>query len=213
MVRLLVPLVLSLPAWLALIAGLRRDRRGVALAASAVWAGLVAIGLALLEIARPGSCARLFPGSASYAHAMLAWVDTGQGCEGDLACFLPQHLLHLLSFSFLALVTAGLGGLAMGCVLLGWMGAYTAGLALASGNCWALVVGWHPWAVVRVAGYLLLGVVLSEPLGRRGLPPLPGRGRWVAWSLGLCLGDLALKWLLAEWWRTKILWALFSEAP
>ena len=142
---------------------------------------------------------------------MLEWVTTGTGCEGDPRCFLPQHILHLGVFLLLARTTAGLGGLAMGAVLFGWMGAYTGALAARAVNPSALLLGWHPWAVLRVAGFILLGLACTEPMARRGLPPLPGRQRLWRWGLALCLADAILKGLAAEWWRLQVLLPLVGR--
>lgn len=201
----IIPALLATPAWLGLLACLRRGDRRRALLVVAVWAGVLGAGLPLLEWWFPGSCARLFPGAARYREAMLTWVQTGRGCEGTPACFVPQHLAHLVLFTLATVATAGLGGLAFGVVLFGWMGAYTGGLAQLSGSPLGLAVGWHPWATLRVAAFLFLGVALAEPLARWGLPPLPGRSRFLLRGLMLVAADLALKWLLAEWWRMSVL--------
>jgi hypothetical protein len=192
---------------------LRKGKRAQALAVAASWALLLALGLGILEWKLPGLVGLWFPGAQDYAQQMLHWVQTGEGCEGKLACFFPQHVAHLLLFACLTLSTGGLGGLALGSLLMAWMGAYTGGLAQASQSPWALILGWHPWAVLRVVGYLLLGVALAEPLIRGKRLHLPPGDRWIWAGLFLCALDLLLKALLASWWRSAVLLKLFTGAP
>lgn len=203
--RWILPWLLAAPVWWAFFGALRRGHRRRALLVVAVWALCLIVGLGLLEWQLPRTCAHLFPGAEHYREAMLTWVQTGVGCESTPACFIPQHLTHLAVFTLATVVTAGLGGLAFGAVLFGWMGAYTGGLAQLSQNPLGLVLGWHPWALLRVAGFLFLGVALGEPLARWRLPPLPGRSRLLLQGFTLLLADLALKWVLAQWWRTSVL--------
>lgn len=205
MIVWVLPWLLAIPAWWGLFRSLRRGNRRLALLVAAVWATALGAGLPLLEWNFPGICGELFPGATRYREAMLSWVRTGAGCEATPACFIPQHLAHLAIFAIASFATAGLAGLAFGVLLFGWMGAYTGGLAELSGSPQWLAVGWHPWAALRVAGFLFLGVALAEPLARWGLPPLPGRNRLFLRGLMLVAADLALKWLLAEWWRTSVL--------
>ena len=53
----------------------------------------------------------------------------------------------------------------MGAVLMNYMGHYVGTLAAASGRpALTMVLGWHPWAVVRIVSFVALGVILSAPL-------------------------------------------------
>ncbi len=203
---LAVPPVLGLLAWLPLVGALRRGRRGVAALVVAVWAGLLAAGTAALEAWRPGSCAAAFPRAAEYRQEMLAWAASGEGCESSVACFLPRHLLHAALFAAATVATGGYLGLVFASILFGWMGAYAGALAaLSEAPLAAAVAAWHPWAVVRVAAYIALGVALAEPLVGLGLPRPPGWRRWLlAGLVGLGL-DILLKALLAPWWWAHVI--------
>ncbi len=204
--HLLAPLVLGGVAWLPFRAALRRGSRRRAAAVAAAWALSLAAALPTLEASTPGLCAALAPGAAAYGRAMAAWVASGTGCEGDPGCFLPQHALHAAAFAIATAATGGLAGLAFAAVLFGWMGAYAGALGQLSGQpLLAAWLCWHPWAVVRVAAYLALGVVLAEPVARRRLPPLPGRRRWLAAGVVGLLLDVLLKAVLAEPWRRLVL--------
>jgi len=196
------PLALGLAAWVPFVAYLRAGRRGLATCTVVVWAACLMVGLPALEAVRPGSCGRLFPGASRYAEEMLAWARTGAGCESDPACFVPQHLRHGTGFAVATVVTAGAVGLGFAAVLFGWMGAYAGALGAAAGNAVAAGLAWHPWALVRVAACVALGVGLAEPLARWGRPALPGRWRWLAAGTAGLLADVALKAALAQaWWR------------
>lgn len=203
--RWVLPVVLAGLPWLPfralLVAGRRRAGAGLVV----VWGLGLAVLLGALEFRWPGLCGRLFPGASSYAGEMLTWVRTGSGCEGTPACFVPQHLIHLAAFVGLTAATGGFGGLVLAAVLFGWMGAYTGQLAAAAGTSWAILAGWHPWAVLRVAGFILVGVGFSEPLLLRSPRALKHNRRWWLAGFGLCLADLVAKWLLAEPWRVHLL--------
>jgi len=208
---LAVPVLVALAGWIPFLRALRRGSRRAAAVRIGGWALALVVGLPALELAVPGGCAPFFPGAPAYAQEMLQWARRGTGCEGEPACFLPQHALHAGAFAAATLLTAGLAGLAFATVLFGWMGAYAAGLAGATGQpALAVLLAWHPWAVVRVAAYVALGVALAEPLARRGLPRLPGRGRWLAAGLAGLLLDVLLKATLAQLWRRAVLLPLLQ---
>lgn len=203
---LVVPPLIALAAWLPLVVALRRGRRGVAALVVASWAVLLATGTAALEVWRPGSCAAVFPRAGEYQREMLAWANGGKGCESSVACFLPRHLLHAALFTAATVATGGYLGLVFASILVGWMGAYAGGLAaLSSAPLSAALAAWHPWAVVRVAAYIALGVALAEPLVGFGLPRPPGWRRWLLVGLVGLLLDLVLKALLAPWWWAHII--------
>lgn len=204
--HLLVPPLLGACAWVPLLRALRQGSRRRAAAWIGAWALALATLLPALEATVPGVSGNLFPGAVPYASEMMSWVRTGVGCEGAPSCFLPQHAAHAAAFAAGALATAGLAGLVFAAVLFGWMGAYAGALGAASGApALAAVLCWHPWAVLRVAAYVALGVALAEPFARLGLPPLPGRARWFAAGLAGLLLDVLLKTALADAWRSAVL--------
>ncbi len=203
---LVVPPALALVAWLPLVAALRRGRRGVAALVVAAWAVLLAAGTAAIEAWRPGSCAAAFPRAAEYRQEMLAWADSGEGCESNIVCFLPRHLLHAALFAAGTVATGGYLGLVFASILFGWMGAYAGGLAaLSEAPLTAALAAWHPWAVVRVAAYIALGVALAEPLVGFGLPRPAGWRRWLLAGLAGLVLDILLKALLAPWWWAHVI--------
>lgn len=203
--RWVLILVLAALPWVRFRQLVVQSRRRVAALLVAGWFLALAMALAFLESRFPGTCGRLFPGAQAYAEGMLEWVRTGSGCEGTPSCFLPQHLMHLALFLGLTWATGGFGGMAMATVLFGWMGAYTGKLAVLAESPWAFVAGWHPWAVLRVVGFVLLGVAFSEPLLGGGLSALRKSQRWWLPGFAFCLADLLVKWFCAEAFRVSVL--------
>jgi hypothetical protein len=71
-----------------------------------------------------------------------------------------------------------------------------------------MVLGWHPWAVIRIASFVAIGVVLSAPLlgwiarftvdWRAARTPL-------IWACGGLIADVAIKALLAPAWQRLLL--------
>jgi len=94
-------------------------------------------------------------------------------------------------------------------VLMNYMGHYVGTLAGVSRHPAAIMLlAWHPWAVIRVISFVVLGVVLSAPLLSRLL-----RFR-IDWAIGKrlllwsCLGliaDIVLKALLAPAWQRLLI--------
>src|SRR5206468_2532133 len=83
--------------------------------------------------------------------------------------------------------------------------------ALALGVCAtlpALVLGWHPWAVIRIVSFVVIGVVLSAPLlswlGGFRVDRRTAR-QLLAWAAVGLIADVALKWLLAPTWHRLLL--------
>ena len=82
--------------------------------------------------------------------------------------FLPQHARDAALFSTLAIATGGTLAMPMGAALMNYMGHYVGALAAASPNPKPLLLlGWHPWSIVRIVSFVAIGVVLSAPLWSR----------------------------------------------
>jgi len=90
-----------------------------------------------------------------------------------------------------------------------YMGHYVGALAAASARpALTMILGWHPWAVVRIVSFVTLGVVLAAPLlslilgfrfDWRAARPLVGYA-----AAGLVV-DVVMKWLLAPAWQKLLL--------
>jgi len=81
-------------------------------------------------------------------------------------------------------------------------------LGAASVHPWkAMLLAWVPWAVIRIASFVTLGVVLSGPmLARQDRFPyrLRDQRRWIWLGFAGLLADVVLKWALAPSWREMI---------
>jgi len=93
----------------------------------------------------------------------------------------------------------------MGAMLVNQMGHYVGTLAASSRRpAVTMLLAWHPWAVIRVISFVVIGVVLSAPIwsavaGRRVDWPV-GRRLLVLAAAGLVC-DIVLKSLLAPAWQ------------
>lgn len=204
----LVPVLNTLAAFPFMYAPLRRGQVPQAIARMLVWAAALGACATILAFARPSQTARLFVHASAYEREMLAWVVTGQGAESDPSRFVPQHAAHAAIFCGLALATGGAAAMPMGAALMNYMGHYVGALAARSPHpLLTAFLAWHPWALVRVAGFVALGVLLAGPLlSRLGRFPFQLRahaGLLGTAAAGLVL-DVLLKWMLAPAWREMI---------
>lgn len=207
----LFPLLLAAPLAPPFVLAVRRGRRGRACATALLWAAALALSAVSVSMRSPVEAERAIWRSRAYAEETIAWVRTGEGPEADPRVFLPRHLLELAAFAVLALLTGGVGGLVLGAALLNYMSFYVAALWRLSGAPAALLLGWPPWALVRILAYVALGTALAGPLAARGLPRerRPAFARWllVCGLAGVVL-DLLLKSTLPPAWRQLLLRSL-----
>lgn len=217
-VRWLLPVLNTVPAYAAMVLLLRRGRRDRAVAAMLAWAATLAVvGTLFLRFWPQPPDALVFNGP-QYREEMFRWIRTGLGAEGSPRLFLPQHLLHLLAFVALSLLTASAVSIFMGALLMNYMDFYVASLARAGVPGWAAtLLGWQPWAICRVAAFCILGVVLSEPLLSR-LARYPCEGlraarRWAYIAAAGILADWVLKAALAPTWGLWLRSLLPAASP
>ena len=143
-----------------------------------------------------------------YAAEMLHWVRTGEGPEGSPRLFLPIHARHFAAFCVLSLVSLGGLGLVLGTILLNYMNFYVAELIrISTDPILALAMGWPIWAILRVAGFVAVGVGTAA-LGMRFLArlrhrpeALPSPTRVLLLGVVLVLTDIVLKATLAPFWQ------------
>lgn len=189
------------PVLFALLAGQKRKR---ALATMLFWALAMGVVTVLATVYFPARAeASIFHGK-EYAGEMFHWIKTGEGAEGDPAQFVPQHLLHLLIFTVLSFASGSIFSLFMGAVLMNYMCFYVGSLMNASNDALlAALMGWHPWSIIRVVSFVVLGVILGEPvicrITRRKYEFAEVRlFFWLA--LAGILVDIIMKAFLAPWW-------------
>lgn len=200
----LVPVLNTLPALPVLVLRLRRGRVGPAVADMLAWAATMAVAATALSYWAPDATGQLFVHAETYRTEMFTWVRTGVGDENQPARFLVTHAWHAAAFCLLSLASGSVLSLAMGAVLMNYMGHYVGALASAGASPVPLaVLGWHPWSVVRIASYVVLGVVLGGPVLARVAGFAFRLRAQRAWLLAAALGltaDAVLKWLLAPRW-------------
>lgn len=201
----LLPALNTLPAYLTMVALLRRGERRHAVVAMLVWAVALAVGGTVSFALWPRPVDAVVLNGPAYREEMFAWILTGVGRESQPSRFLPQHVGHLAGFVVLSLATASALSITMGAVLMNFMSFYVASLARAGVPAWAVVLlGWQPWAICRVAAFCTLGVVLAEPLLARVLKyrydGLRGARPYVLAAAAGILADWILKALLAPSW-------------
>lgn len=208
----LVPVLNTLPAWIVMARTLRRGQVTRAIAVMLVWAATMAVSsttMSAMGWSRSGSAAGddLFLRSW-YRDEMLVWVRTGQGAESDPGTFLPRHALHAGVFAAASAASGGVLSMPMGAVLTNSMGEYVGALAAQSARpVVSAVLAWHPWAVIRVVAFVLLGVLLSAwslaRADRRVFSLRPHR-LWIAAAVVMLVLDVALKALLAPTWAVLL---------
>ena len=191
----LLPLLNTAPAYVVLARRLGRGDRAGAVVAMLLWAAALAVAGTLSFALWRSPVDGLVLNGPAYRDEMLHWIRTGEGREGSLRLFLPQHLLHLGAFVALCLPTASALGILLGAVLMNFMSFYVASLARAGVPAGAVVLlGWQPWALCRVAAVDERGEDVAA------LAPSGSRRRYViAAALGL-LADCVLKAVLAPTW-------------
>lgn len=205
----LMPALNTLASFPFMVAALAEGHVRLAVARMLIWAAALAVCSTLLSYWQPWRTDSLFLRGASYRAEMVAWVMTGRGAESDPSQFIPQQAGHAVMFAALALATGGALALAMGAVLMNYMGHYAGTLAAASARPLAtMILAWHPWAIIRIVSFVTIGVVLSAPLlsrlGRFSVDWAVAR-RLLAWAGGGLVADVVLKSLLAPTWQRLLL--------
>jgi hypothetical protein len=209
----LLPLLNTAAAYAAMAVLLKRGRRREAVLLMLAWAATLAITATTVFALRPEPPdARVVNGPA-YRDEMFRWIRTGEGREGRPAEFIPQHVLHLGAFVALSLATGSLASMALGAALMNYMAFYVASLHRAGADAATVALfGWQPWAIFRIAAFVVLGVALAEPVLSRVLrypyPGLRAARPWIAAAAAGIAADWILKALLAPHWRERLAAAL-----
>ena len=208
-VPVLLPILNTLASFPFMVLALRRGDLRLAVARMLLWALTMGVVATLLSYARPAQTGTLFLRGGTYRTEMFAWVMTGQGAESTPSQFIPQQAGHAALFSGLALATGGVAAMPMGAVLMNYMGHYVGTLAASSRRpTLTMLLAWHPWAVIRVISFVVIGVVLSAPLLSRVGKFRVDRGTartLLLWASAGLVADIVLKTLLAPTWQRLLL--------
>lgn len=206
--KIFLPILNIAGAYPVLFFLLKDGRRTRAVWLMLFWAFSLTVIVICATIWFPQRAAASILNGTQYWNEMLQWIQTGVGTESTPLRFIPQHFLHFLIFFGLSLLTASILSLLMGAVLMNYMSFYVGNLISISHDSFlAALMGWHPWAVLRVISFVVLGVILGEPMvciltGRNFELTESKRLLWIALA-GLVV-DIVLKALLAPWWGQKL---------
>src|SRR6185295_17917504 len=131
-----------------------------------VWAFVLGVTMTALCRAWPERASAVVLHGPAYWEEMSVWLETGHGAESTPSIFLPQHALHAAVFVALSLATGSALSILLGTVMMGYMSYYVAHVSASAPAhpLAAAILGWHPWSVVRVGAFIVLGVVLAEPV-------------------------------------------------
>ncbi len=208
-VPVLLPMLNTLASYPFMVLALRRGDLRLAVVRMLLWALTMSVVATLLSYERPAQTESLFLRGESYRTEMFAWVMTGQGAESEPSQFMPRQVRDAAIFSALALATGGVLAMPMGAVLMNYMGHYVGTLAASSRRPGlTMLLAWHPWSVIRVVSFVVIGVVLSAPwLSRIGKFWVDrGTARTLLlWACAGLLADIVLKTLLAPTWQRLLL--------
>ena len=170
------------------------------------WAVTLAVCATVTFAVWPAAPDGLVLNGPAYRDEIFHWIRTGEGREGRPAEFIPQHLVHLAAFVALSLASASAASMAFGAALMNYMGFYVASLARSGmPAAGVLLLGWQPWAISRIAAFVILGVVLAEPLLARIRPYRYEGLRAARPYFAIAAAGIALDWILkatlAGQWR------------
>jgi hypothetical protein len=192
-----------------MVLALRRGDLRLAVARMLVWAAAMGVAATLIAYGRPATADAMFLRGQAYRTEMFAWVMTGQGAESTPSQFIPQQAGHAALISGLALATGGIAAMPMGAILMNYMGHYVGTLAASSRRpALTILLAWHPWAVIRVMAFVVIGVVLSAPLLSRVLGFVIDRRAargLLLWAGAGLVADVVLKALFAPSWQRLLL--------
>jgi hypothetical protein len=206
--RIALPLFATLAIYPVFARFVGEGRRAAAIVSALLWAASLSASLITHTARDPQAAGAGVLLGPSYRDEMFGYVASGQGRETDPSRFVPQHLLHGAIFAVATLASGGFLGLVMGAVLVGYMSYYVGALAAGPHPLTAGLLGWPPWAIVRVVAFVMLGAVLARPL----LVRLRGRSerlfsqqadrRLLGAALALLLFDIVLKATFAPAWSS-----------
>jgi hypothetical protein len=160
-----LPILNVLVAYPVMYSLLANEYRKRAIATMLFWALCMALVTVWAVVHYPEQARAAIYNGWKYKLEMFHWIKTGIGAEGDPGQFVPLHLIHFIVFCVLSAISAGFLSLLMGALLMNYMSFYVGSLISASSDTFkAILMGWHPWSIIRVASYVMLGVILAEPM-------------------------------------------------
>jgi hypothetical protein len=201
--------VSALLLFLPFIALVRNDQPVKATALIALAFGihsLLAISLAAGDTAALDD---VMPGGEQYWQQQETWIRTGQDPEYETKNWLPAHLQLLGGAGVLSFTSLGLLPLLEGMKEVDLMNFYVGRLAAVSHSpAAAVLIGWHPWSVLRGFAYAILvfeiaSLSLQQLCGRTLSTARRRAWRW--WlGLGLFACDCVVKYFTLDPVRVQL---------
>lgn len=183
-----------------------------------IWGIFQSVAIGLASAWFPETAAMTIAKGPTVATETFRWIETGEGVEGSISLFLPNHVRNYVIFCGLCCITVSSAALLFGTYMLNYMNFYVAQLVTASVNpLIALAVGWPVWSMLRVIGFILTGVALAvvslNLLAR--LQHQPSRHvfprRLLGIGIAFVVADIVVKATLAPLWRQMLHYALFGN--
>lgn len=203
----LVPVICIIPAYPVMAYLLKKRERKLALLLMVLWTFLLGASMSAVIYLHPEAAKYRILNGENYSKQMMEWVLTGVGKEGEPLQFIPTHILELIVFVILSLLTGSFLSMLMGVVFMNYMAYYVAHLASLGSGSALFIAGWHPWSIMRIISYIFMGVVLSEPALSRLLRyeyHFKNSRRLLYIALGLWMIDIIMKALLAPAWQNML---------
>ncbi len=163
--KLLLPIINISFAYPLMIYFVLKGKRREAIFSMLLWAlSLMIFGTIVFSIFHE-KAENIVINGKSYKEEMFEWIKTGVGRESNPKDFIPQHLIHAGVFVILSLLSASFLSIIMGTIMVNYMNFYVAQLIIHSKNkAIPIILGWHFWSIIRVFSFVIIGVLISEPL-------------------------------------------------
>ena len=144
-----------------------------------------------------------------YMAEMKPWLSGEASKEGTPSLFIREHLLHMVVVAVASLISVGFLALLFGTILVNYMNYYVVSLMRMSSRPLLLaVIGWHPWSVLRVIAFIILGCAFAWPLAARiGKGGKFDRRRFITMviiAILLEIADIMIKTFIGSSWRDLI---------
>lgn len=203
----IIPIFCAIPAYISLLVLIKRREKKAAVCFMLIWAFLLAVSMTYLIYMNPSIAKNKILYGEQYAKEMINWAKTGIGKESSPQSFIPFHFLELVIFTALSLFSGSLLSIIMGNFLMNYMSYYVAFLAKEGKTPLLLILGWHPWAIVRIIAFVIFGVIFSEFLLSKIFHfnfSLRESSAYIKIAISLWIIHLVMKITLASHWQMII---------
>ena len=207
--KYILPFITSIPASIVLFRHLKNSKPFIAVLDMLLYVfWLSVIGIVLMTYFSERAEHVILNGK-NYVAEMSSWLFGEASKEGSPSLFIPEHLTHMVIVAVSSLISCGFLALLFGTVLMNYMNYYVSVLIIMTGNPILSVIGWHPWSVLRVISFIILGCALAWFLTSKitGSPKPRMRAVILMLMLSIILeaADIILKTTIGSIWRDLIL--------